>query len=69
MGRLRGAAGRWMPDMPLDWVSLAPDLVCEVAYDRADAGRFRHPARFRRWRPDRAATSCSFEQLELGVSG
>jgi ATP-dependent DNA ligase len=63
-GRLPGAAGRWTPDMELDWVPLAPVLVCEVAYDELDSNRFRHPARFRRWRPDREATSCTLEQLK-----
>ena len=54
MGRLPGAAARWSPDeMAHDWVPVAPVLVCEVAYDHVDALRFRHPARFRRWRPDR----------------
>ena len=64
LGRLRGAAGRWTAEMELDWTPLAPVRVCEVAYDRLDHGRFRHPARFRRWRPDREARSCTFEQLE-----
>ena len=66
MGRLPGAAARWSPDeMTHDWVPVAPVLVCEVAYDHVDALRFRHPARFRRWRPDRAPESCRLEQLEL----
>src|SRR5206468_1960455 len=65
MGRLKGAAGRWTPDMVPDWVPLRPDLVCEVAYDRLEHGRFRHPARFRRWRPDRDPGSCTFDQFEL----
>jgi ATP-dependent DNA ligase len=64
MGRLKGAAGRWTPDLPLDWVPVAPELVCEVAFDQVDARRFRHPARWRRWRPDRAAHSCRIEQLD-----
>lgn len=63
MGRLKGAAGQWLPDMEHDWVPVRPDLVCEVAYDRVDAGRWRHPARFVRWRPDRDARSCSLAQL------
>ena len=63
-GRLRGAAGLWTPDMPRDWVPVVPDLVCEVAYGQLDVDRLRHPARFRRWRPDRTARSCTFEQLE-----
>ncbi len=64
-GRLLGAAGRWTPDMVQDWVPVAPRLVCEVAYDQVDGRRFRHPARFRRWRPDREPDSCEFEQLEV----
>jgi ATP-dependent DNA ligase len=49
--------------MPRDWVPLRPVTVCEVAYDRVDGGRFRHPARFRRFRDDREPRSCDFEQL------
>jgi ATP-dependent DNA ligase len=63
-GRLKGSAGRWDPaEMEQDWVPLLPDLVCEVRYDQLDAGRFRHPAKFLRWRPDREARSCAFDQL------
>ncbi|HVM69718.1 MAG TPA: ATP-dependent DNA ligase, partial [Gaiellaceae bacterium] len=64
-GRLRGAAGRWQPGMTQDWVPLAPVRVAEVAYTQVDGHRFRHPARFRRWRPDRDPRSCLLEQLEL----
>jgi len=63
MGRLRGAAGLWTPEMPQDWVPVEPVLVCEVAYSQLDIDRFRHPAQFRRWRIDRSARSCTFEQL------
>jgi ATP-dependent DNA ligase len=63
LGRLKGAAGRWTPDMPLDWVPLRPETVCEVAYDQVDDGRLRHPARLKRLRPDREAGSCRFDQL------
>jgi ATP-dependent DNA ligase len=65
MGRLKGAAGRWDPSIgPRDWTPLMPTLVAEVAYDSFEQQRFRHPARFRRWRPDRDARSCTFAQLE-----
>jgi ATP-dependent DNA ligase len=65
-GRLKGSAGRWDPaEMEQDWVPLRPDLVCEVRYDQLDAGRFRHPAKFLRWRPDREARSCAFDQLAI----
>jgi ATP-dependent DNA ligase len=64
-GRLHGAAGRWAPEeMELDWTPVAPELVCEVAYGEVDGHRFRHPARFRRWRPDRDPASCRLEQLD-----
>jgi ATP-dependent DNA ligase len=66
MGRLKGAAGAWDPrSMPLDWVPVRPELVCEVAYDHVDAtGRWRHPTRFVRWRPDRDPRSCTTDQLQ-----
>src|SRR5215210_504554 len=64
-GRLKGAAGRWSPDeMEQDWTPVEPVLVCEVQFDQLDGDRFRHPARFRRWRPDRDPDSCTLEQLE-----
>jgi ATP-dependent DNA ligase len=64
LGRLRGAAGRWTPDLELDWVPLRIELVAEVAYGQIDVDRFRHPARFLRWRPDRDPASCSIHQLD-----
>ncbi len=64
VGRLRGAAGRWTPEMTMDWTPVAPALVAEVSYDQLDGDRFRHPARFRRWRPDRDPRSCTFEQFD-----
>ncbi|MDP8955732.1 MAG: ATP-dependent DNA ligase [Actinomycetota bacterium] len=65
VGRLAGAAARWSPEeMDLDWIPVRPEKVCEVAYDQLDDGRFRHPARFIRWRPDREPVSCTYEQLE-----
>jgi ATP-dependent DNA ligase len=52
-------------EMVQDWTPVAPELVCEVAYDQPDDHRFRHPARFRRWRPDRDPGSCRLDQLDL----
>jgi ATP-dependent DNA ligase len=63
VGRLKGAAGRWTPDLTQDWLPVRPGLVCEVAYDQLDGLRWRHPARFKRWRPDREPSSCRIEQL------
>jgi len=64
MGRMKGAAARWVPgEMEQDWTPVEPVLVCEIGYDHLDGDRLRHPARFRRWRPDRDARSCTFEQV------
>jgi ATP-dependent DNA ligase len=68
MGKLKGAAQRWVPEMGLDWVPVAPVRVAEVAYDRFDGDRFRHPSRFRRWRPDRDPESCRLEELAQAVA-
>jgi ATP-dependent DNA ligase len=37
----------------------------EVAYDHMQGGRFRHTAQFRRWRPDKRPSDCTFAQLEV----
>jgi ATP-dependent DNA ligase len=66
-GRLAGAAGRWTPGMTRDWAPLAPESVCEVSFDRLDGLRFRHPARFVRWRPDRDPASCTTRALVSSV--
>ncbi|MFJ4835080.1 ATP-dependent DNA ligase [Streptomyces sp. NPDC088747] len=66
--RLPGAPSRWSSKKDLSWVPLRPDRVAEVAYDHMENGvRFRHTARFRRWRPDRTAESCTYGQLEEPV--
>lgn len=64
-GRLPGGQSRWSAGKDLTFTPLRPDLVAEVAYERVDNGRFRHSARFQRWRPDRDPASCTFEQLEV----
>jgi len=69
LGRLKGAAGRWTPDMEIDWVPIRPDRVCEVQYDRFDGDRLRHPARFLRWRPERDARSCTVDQIREATLG
>ena len=65
VGRLKGSAGRWTPEMEHDWVPLRPERVCEVGFDQLDVDRFRHPARFRRWCPDREPRSCTLDQLRV----
>ena len=67
--RLPGAPSRWSGKKDLSWVPLRPERVAEVAYDHMENGaRFRHTARFRRWRPDRTPESCTYAQLEEPVS-
>lgn len=66
--RLPGAPSRWSAKKDLSWVPLRPERVAEVAYDHMENGaRFRHTARFRRWRPDRTAESCTYGQLDEPV--
>jgi ATP-dependent DNA ligase len=57
---------RWTGGRELEWVELRPELVIEVGYDHAAAGRIRHGARFHRFRDDKAPAECKFEQLDEG---
>ncbi len=66
-GRTPGAPSRWNAKKDLTWEPLAPDLVCEVAYDNLQGDRFRHATTFRRWRPDRRPDTCTYAQLEVVV--
>ena len=61
-GRTPDAPSRWRRG-PGTTVLVRPELVAEVRYDGLIDGRFRHNARFLRWRPDRTGTSCGFDQL------
>ncbi len=65
--RVPGGVSRWTGTKDLSWMPLRPELVCEVAYDHMEGDRFRHTARFVRWRPDREPASCTYEQLERPV--
>jgi ATP-dependent DNA ligase len=57
-------ASRWNPGKDLSFVPLRPERVAEVRYDYMEGVRFRHPAQFLRWRPDRDPRSCDYAQLE-----
>jgi ATP-dependent DNA ligase len=63
--RLPGATSRWNRGKDLSWEPLRPDRVCEVAYDHMQGTRFRHAAQFLRWRPDKRAEDCRYDQLEV----
>jgi ATP-dependent DNA ligase len=64
----RGTAepSRWTGGRDLEWVALRPELVIEVGYDHASAGRIRHGARFVRFRDDKEPRECRFEDLDEG---
>jgi ATP-dependent DNA ligase len=66
--RLPGAQSRWNAKKDLSWIPLDPVLVAEVGYDHMEGTRFRHTTQFKRWRPDRDPSSCTYEQLEEPVS-
>ncbi|GAC1313458.1 MAG: ATP-dependent DNA ligase [Acidimicrobiales bacterium] len=65
--RLPGATSRWNAGKDLSFVLLRPELVAEVAFNQLQGDRLRHPAQFLRWRPDRDAASCTYDQLETAV--
>lgn len=61
--RMPGGESRWSAGKDLSWVPVRPELVAEVAYDQFQGRRLRHLAQFVRWRGDRQAGSCTFEQV------
>jgi ATP-dependent DNA ligase len=62
--RMPGAQSRWNRGRDLSWEPLRVERVAEVAYDHLQGDRFRHATRLVRWRPDRAAADCRYDQLE-----
>ena len=57
---------RWASERDLEWIALRPELVIEVGYDHAAAGRIRHGTRFLRFRDDKEPDECRFEDLDQG---
>jgi ATP-dependent DNA ligase len=66
-GRSPGTMSRWNAGKDLSFEPLRPELVVEAAFEHLQGRRLRHTARFRRWRPDRIAESCTYEQLDVAV--
>jgi ATP-dependent DNA ligase len=62
------APSRWSrdPDRDRSYVALDPKCVLEVEFDQVTGGRIRHGTRPLRWRVDKAANSCTVEQLQTG---
>jgi len=63
--RMPGAQSRWSAGKDLSWEPLRIERVCEVKYDHLQGDRFRHAAGFLRWRPDKPASACRYDQLEV----
>lgn len=64
---VRGATdrSRFASAKDVSYIRLHPRRVVEVRYDQMEGSRFRHAVQFERWRPDRDARSCTFDQLEV----
>jgi ATP-dependent DNA ligase len=62
--RAPGGESRWSAGKEMDWTPVVPGVVVEVSYDQLEGDRFRHATRFHRWRPDKEARSCTFDQLD-----
>ena len=62
--RKPGNLSRWNATKDLSWEPITIGLVAEVAYEHMQGDRFRHTARFQRWRTDRDTDSCTYAQLE-----
>ena len=63
--RLPGATSRWNRGKDLSWEPIKIGLVCEVGFDHLQGTRFRHATHFKRWRPDKPASECRYDQLEV----
>ncbi len=59
-----GERSRFSESKDVSFVRLRPERVLEVRYDQLEGARFRHTVQFERWRPDRDARSCTYEQLD-----
>ena len=59
---------RFSSGKDVSFVRLRPERVLEVRYDQMEGMRFRHTAQFERWRPDREASSCTFDQLDRPIA-
>jgi ATP-dependent DNA ligase len=66
-GSAPGGPSRWATERSTAWEPLPPELVAEVVYDHFSGGRFRHGTRLLRFRPDKPAADCTFEQIPRGA--
>jgi ATP-dependent DNA ligase len=59
-----GDPSRWTGERNLEWIGLRPELVAEVTYDHASAGRIRHGTKLVRFRDDKSPADCTTDQLD-----
>lgn len=62
-GDAPGGPSRWSTERSTQWEPLKNVLIAEVTYDHFTNGRFRHGTRFVRWRPDKSAQQCTYDQI------
>ncbi len=63
--RKPGMKSRWNSKKDLSWEPLRVERVCEVSFDHMQGRRFRHTSHFKRWRPDKRPSDCTYEQLDV----
>ncbi len=61
-GARPGGPSRWSSGSA-EWFPVKPSIVVEVQYDHVTGKRFRHGARFLRWRPDKAPAQCRMDEV------
>jgi ATP-dependent DNA ligase len=59
-----GEPSRWTQGRDLEWIALRPELVVEITFDHTSDGRIRHGAKVQRWREDKDARDCTYDQLD-----
>jgi ATP-dependent DNA ligase len=62
-GKAPGGPSRWSTKASAEWQPVKAKHVVEVSYDHFTGGRFRHGTSILRWRPDKKASQCTFEQI------
>jgi len=65
--RMPGGQSRWNATKDLSWEPVRLERVVEVAFEQLQSGRFRHSARFVRWRPDKDVAQCTIDALDVAV--
>lgn len=58
----------WSDGKSLSWEPLRAERVVEVAYDHLQGDRFRDAATFMRWRDDKPAQDCRYDQFEMATA-